>query len=410
MRAFRRPICLFAVMLLFPALCLSAMAQKRPITEKDLFDFQWIGDTQISPDGATIAFVKTTVAKDREGYETRIYLLDLKTPGAEPKLFADGPRDAAPRWSPDGKQIAFVRSAEKDGKFGPPQLYLKPLVAGVTAVRLTEMPKGVGNPAWSPKGDAIAVVSSTPQDPDKAKLEAAKKARATGEDAHLSDVRIVTREVYRFNGEGNLDPSMVPQLYLVSLPKSDGTQEPAWQMTGGRFGVEEYLWAKGTKGSGGPDWIFYSSVHEEEPYYDAEGHNSIYGFEAKKGKGLAETAFTDDLKIEARGLAISHDGKRVAFHAQRRTEKPMSHKQTDLWVMDLTWAQGRPVSGGEPKNLTAKLSYEMGGSVGGDNTAPRGGGRVGIAWNGDDTALEDVVAKDGSALLVRVDATSGDVV
>jgi len=87
----------------------------------------------------------------------------------------------------------------------------------------------------------------------------------------------------------------------------------------------------------------------------------------------------------------------------------MSHKQTDLWVMDLTWAQGRPVSGGEPKNLTAKLSYEMGGSVGGDNTAPRGGGRVGIAWNGDDTALEDVVAKDGSALLARVDATSGDV-
>ncbi|HEY9127475.1 MAG TPA: S9 family peptidase, partial [Acidobacteriaceae bacterium] len=393
--------------LLCPVLATNALAQKRPITEKDLFEFQWIGDTQLSPDGATVAFVKTAVAKEREGYETRIYLLDVKTPGAEPKLFADGPRDSSPRWSPDGKQIAFLRSVEKEGKFGPPQLYAKPLTQGVNAVRLTDMSKGVSNPAWSPKGDAIAVISATPLDVEKAKLDAAKKARATGEDAHVSDVRIVTREIYRFNGEGNLDPSLAPQLYLVSLPKPDGTQEPAWQMTGGRFGVQEYLWAAGS------DWIFYTSVHEEEPYYDAEGHNSIYGFEAKRGKGLAETGFTDDLKLgrsdlEARGLAISHDGRRIAFHAQRPTEKPMSHKQTDLWVMDLKWSGGKPVSAGEPKNLTSKASYEMGGSVGGDNTAPRGGGRAAIVWAADGKSLEDVAAKDGSALLVKVDVASGD--
>ena len=69
---------------------------------------------------------------------------------------------------------------------------------------------------------------------------------------------------------------------------------------------------------------------------------------------------------------------------------------------------GKPSVHGELTNLTAKLSYEMGGGVGGDNTAPRGGGRAAIVWSADDTHVMDVAAKDGSALLVGVDVKTGD--
>jgi dipeptidyl aminopeptidase/acylaminoacyl peptidase len=404
----RRLLC-SAVVFVFFAFTVAGFAQKRPITEKDLFAFHWIGDTQVAPDGSAVAFVEATVAADRSGYETRIYLLDLTKAGAEPKELTSGPRDSSPRWSPDGKQIVFVRSAEKEGKFGPPQLYLKPMEKGLAdanPVRLTDLPKGASSPSWSPDGKALVVASMTAQDPDAAKLEAAKKARATGDDAHVSDVRIVNREVYRMNGEGNLDPTFVPQLYLVHLLKADGTQDAPWQLTGGRYGVEEYVWRPDS------NWIFYTSLHEEEPYYDAEDHNSIYGIEVATGaehpKGLAETKFTDELKISARGLAFSHDGKRLAFHAAAHPAKPVSHKQTDLWVMDLAWNGGKP-SAGELRNLTGKLSYEMGGSVGGDNLAPRGAGRSPLTWSADDKSLTDVVAKRGSALLVSVDAGSGAV-
>ena len=407
-----------AVVVVFAALTVAAFGQKRAITEKDLFGFKWIGDAQMAPDGSALAFVEATVAPDREGYQTKIYLLDLtKTgdgPGAEPVELTSGPRDSSPRWSPDGKQMVFLRSVEKDGKFGPAQLYLKTMdksAKDANPVRLTDMAKGASNPSWSPKGDAIAVVSLTPQDQDKAKLEAAKKARATGDDAHVSDVRIVNREVYRMNGEGNLDPSFVPQLYLVHLLKADGTQDAPWQMTGGRYGVQEYVWRPDS------DWIFYTSLQEEEPYYDAEEHNTLYAIEAPAGTGhgkgpqagLADTKFADEFKIAARGLAVSHDGKRIAFHAQEHPEKPVSHKQTDLWVMDLNWSGGKLSAAGEPRNLTGKLSYEMGGTVGGDNVAPRGAGRVALSWSPDDSALTDVVAKRGSALLVSVDAGSGEV-
>lgn len=405
----RRLLC-SAVVFAFAAFTVASVAQKRVITEKDLFSFKWIGDTQMSPDGSAVAYVLATVAADRSGYETRIYLLDLTKPGAEPVELTSGPHDSSPRWSPDGKQLVFVRSAEREGRPAPPQLYLKPMEKGAedkNPVRLTDLPKGASNPSWSPDGKAIAVVSSTPKDQEEAKLEAAKRARATGDDAHVSDVRIINRNNYRLNGAGYTDASVAPQLYLIHLLKADGTQDAPWQLTGGRFGVEEYQWSPKS------DWIFYTSLHEEEPYYDAEDHNTIYAIEAPAGadhpKGLVEAKFTDALKISARGLAISPDGKRIAFHAQEHPAKPVSHKQTDLWVMDLKWESGKPSSAGEPHNLTGKLSYEMGGTVGGDNLAPRGAGRTPLLWSTDGKSLTDVVAKRGSALLVSVDAGSGAV-
>jgi len=48
-------------------------AQKRSITEKDIFQFNWIGDPQISPDGSRVAFVKVTVNEKKDGYDTSIW-------------------------------------------------------------------------------------------------------------------------------------------------------------------------------------------------------------------------------------------------------------------------------------------------------------------------------------------------
>src|SRR3954453_16524655 len=54
--------------------CVTAVAaQKRNITEKDLFDFVWIGQSQVSPDGSMVAFVKVTVNDKRDGYNTQIW-------------------------------------------------------------------------------------------------------------------------------------------------------------------------------------------------------------------------------------------------------------------------------------------------------------------------------------------------
>src|SRR5947208_17176826 len=77
-------------------------ADKRAITEKDIFHFNWIGDPQISPDGSRVAFVKVTVDEKKTGYDTAIW--SVSTRGEEqPRRMTDGKHDSSTRSSPDGK-------------------------------------------------------------------------------------------------------------------------------------------------------------------------------------------------------------------------------------------------------------------------------------------------------------------
>src|SRR6476646_7910788 len=132
---------------------------RRPITEKDLFKFTWIADPQISPDGAAIAFVRVTVNEKDNRYETALYVA-AASGGEPPRRLTSGVRDTAPRWAPDGRRLAFVRAAEKDGKPQPPQVYVLQMDGG-EARPITDIASGASSPAWSPDGRTIAFNSST---------------------------------------------------------------------------------------------------------------------------------------------------------------------------------------------------------------------------------------------------------
>src|SRR5260370_38581561 len=184
-------------------------ADKRAVTETDLYCFQWIANPQISPDGTRVVYTRVNVNPKHDGYETVLWI--ISSSGGAARQLTSGPRDSTPRWSPDGKSLAFARAGERDGKPQPAQIYLLSMDGG-EARPLTDMPKGAGAPVWSPDGRSIAFSSTTiPKDFEKKK---------DGPDEEKSDVRVITKAAYRFNGAGYLAPDRPTHIWTVEAPKA----------------------------------------------------------------------------------------------------------------------------------------------------------------------------------------------
>src|SRR4029077_2844164 len=296
-------ICL---LLTFVAAIGTASAEKRNVTEKDLFDFVWIGDPQVSPDGSHVAFVRVTVNEKKEGYDTSIWSVPI-TGGEEPHQVTKGDHDSVPRWSPDGKFLLFLRVTEKNGKPEPPQLAILPMAGGDSFV-FTDLPKGAASPRWSPDGKTIAFTSETnaedlaKQEKKKSKEEESKKAGSgnapAGSDERESDVRLITRAVYRVDDEGYLDPKHPTHIWLVAAPRSADEKVKPRQLTTGRFDEENAIWSK--DGS----QIYFTSRQLDEPYYELP-RTDLYSVAAAGGKPTKITTIDLDTQFGPDSGALS---------------------------------------------------------------------------------------------------------
>jgi dipeptidyl aminopeptidase/acylaminoacyl peptidase len=365
---------------LFAAVILAADA-KRPITETDLYSFQWIGSPEIAPDGSKIAYTLVKVNAKHDSYETSVWLVSGS--GGVPRQITAGPHDSDPRWSPDGKVLAFLRATEKDGKPEPPQIYLLSMQGGEARV-LTEMPKGAGAFVWAPDGKSIAFSSTTlAKDFDKKKDEPAE-----------SDVRVIVRAEYRENGEGYAEPDRPRHIWVVSVPDILSAPPKARQVTTGEFDEDDITWSRdGSK-------IYFVSDRVKEPYY-APPDSDIYFVNASGGE-IQKVASIDG---RIGSLALSPDGRRLAFIGEINAGDGVvqrSYSQPDLFVTSVE-------PGSKPKNLTADYDFDIGGGVGGDQAAPRAAGRSHPYWSADERTVFVQAAEEGSINLKRVDVETGRV-
>src|SRR6266702_2276681 len=415
----------FASFLIFLAAIGALSAQKRNITEKDLWDFVWIGDPQISPDGSRVAFVRATVNEKKEGYNTSIWSVPVS--GSEgPHQLTKGDHDSTPRWSPDGKFLLFVRATEKDGKPDPPQLSILPM-AGGDSFSFTDLPKGASNPVWAPDGKTIGFTSDTnaedlaKQEKKKRKEEELKKAvsetspsprasakssnkptatpsgepdaakkKAEAEAEHESDIHVITRAVYREDNEGYLDPKRPSHIWLVTAPRNADEKVQPRQLTSGRFDEGNIVWLKdGAQ-------IYFTSLRVDEPYYELP-KTELYSIRPSGG----DATKLNSIDMEMDNLSLSPDGKRIAFIAAT-TQPVNSYTQPDLWIVDLS-------PNAKPRNLTATFDFDIGNGPFGDNAAPRAGGRNPPIWTVDGKSLIELYGKEGKSILASFDATSGAV-
>jgi dipeptidyl aminopeptidase/acylaminoacyl peptidase len=386
-------------------------AATRSITDKDLFNFVWVADPQVSPDGSRTAFTRVVCDEKRTGYETSVWI--VSTSGNDtPVRLTNGKHDAHARWSPDGKTIAFIRGGEKDdaGKPRPPQIAILSLAGGEARI-VTDLPKGASGEVWSPDSKRIAFLSST--NTEDIEKEAGKKKDASGaaaqgstaansstsryspsksdaEGDHESDIHIITRAVYRDNDEGYIDFKHHDHIWVIDVPTTSDDAAKPLQLTTGDYDEGEIVWTHdGSR-------IYFLTSRIDEPYYETPS-TDIYSI-ATAG-GMPERLASIPMGIG--DLTLSPDGRRVAFHGA--VEQPVrSYTQPDLWVMEVA-------QNAQPHNLTANYDFDMGDPVFGDNAAPRGGSAAPLHWSPDGRSIFDIVGKQGRTPIVRVDAQSGAV-
>jgi dipeptidyl aminopeptidase/acylaminoacyl peptidase len=323
-----------------------------------------------------------TVNEKENRYETALYAVP-SSGGDAPRRLTAGVRDTSPRWAPDGRRIAFVRAAEKDGKPQPPQIYVLHMDGG-EARAITDVASGASSPAWSPDGTTIAFNSSTTADDGKKSDD----PKPSGE--HTSDVRVVTRAVYRANGNpGYVDNDRHTHIFTIDASEPIDRRPQPKQVTDGEFDERGMQWA--------PDGstIYFTSTRVAEPYYEEQG-DELFSVPAGGGALTRIAAIDGDIGQ----ASVSPDGRRIAFVGTLRGKPIRSYSQSDLWVVDAS-----PNS--TAKNLTEKYDYDVAGGIGGDQAAPRGNNRQPIVWSTDGRSLLVVTAEHGNANLKRFVIATG---
>lgn len=380
------------------------MAEKhrhRKMRPEDLYRFVTVGDPQISPDGEVVAFVRTHV--DPKSKEPRSAIWLVPASGGSPIPFTRSEKtDASPRWSPDGRTLAFVSD-----RSGTPQIWLIDRYGG-EARQLTAMRHGASHPVWSPDGRRIAFLSpvgpedrrellTRPRTEDEKKVEERKAA---------DEARVFTRMIWRSDAAGIL-PERRNQIWVVDVPEPGAPMPAPIQVTWGFYDHEDPQWSPDGRLLSFVAWrsedehaykqdVFITPVPgPDHPAARATPAPLPPGEEPPSGEAAreladrlaaaareAEAAFAPRCLTGSQGMfvasAFSPDGNTLAVLGH--LNEYMTVTQFRIWLF--------PVEGGEPKVLD-NWDLSIGRTV---NADVRPGGRmVELTW-----------APDGSVIYVPV--------
>jgi len=300
---------------------------------EDCFKIKDVSEIQISPLGDRIAFVQRDVVTGEEAQakprQVRdIYLLILAD-NRILRLTTHEKGSSYPRWSPDGRYLAFLSSRAAES-----QIWLLDMISGGEARQLTDWEPGIEEFAWSPDSQRIVYVSADPDKGGKEKKEDGVKS---------DDPYVITRTRYVFDGVGFYgDPREFEHIWVISLAEP---KKPA-KVTDGHFDDKMVFWS--------PDGNRIGFVSNRTGDDDNNDNTDIWTVPALGGEVRQVTTHAGSdggiMWAEDTSPVWSPDGQFIAYHS---TSEPNNlYKLTRLWII--------PAGGGKPKCLSESLDRNVG--------------------------------------------------
>lgn len=369
-----------AAALIFAASFLASPAQaQRAITVDDYFQIHEVHDPQMSPDGKWIAYsVKTPLLKTDKN-EERVWMIPAA--GGDPiALTAEGVSSSHPRWSPDGKYIAFL-SARNDSK---EQVWLLNRLGG-EAQRLTYTPQDVDELAWSPDGSRLALllrdasqeeIETFKENDDRDKDPGSDKDKDKDKDSKTKKPKtqrpwVIDRRQFKQDEIGYLDRRRT-HLYVFDLAKRNLTQ-----ITSGDYDDQELAWSPE-----GKQLAFSSNRSTPDP--DATYNTDIWTVSADNtDKGAHVTQVTKSAG-EDTAPAWSPDGQWIAY-TTRLDPAVFEYGTKHLAVI--------PSGGGEAKVLTQSFDRVI----------------IDPHFSPDGKSIYFIADDDGTQNLCSIPATGGEI-
>ena len=322
----------------------------------DLYFLKSVGEVQLSPDGSHIAYsVRNT---DRPGRPySQVWIMDVAS-AKSIRLGSDKEAASGPRWSPDGKQIAyFGREGDSAGVVVSGADGSNPALLAPVGSTNHPLPASGERLTWSPDGKQIAFISATP---------GPETENANG------DPMVITRYLYKptaSEGMTRFNDNKRIHIFVVDI-----ASKQVRQLTSGDYYEHSIDWSPR-----GDEIVFISN---RGPDPDRFFNYDVFAVKAADG---SIRRVTDTKNAEYRPV-WSPDGSQIAYSGTKRplTSSETTMEDTHVWVMNADGSNRR----------------EVGAAIDDRQGAPQ--------WSADGKAIYFTVQEHGNAKLYRVAAAGGN--